>query len=81
MHYTDTVDLVFVFEGTLQLTLDDGTHALGPGDRIVLNGVDHAWQAGAAGCCVSGIMVGTPPAASRRQGDEAARNGHSDTAR
>src|SRR6516165_9915300 len=39
-HHTDSVDYAFVFEGSVELMLDDGPHQLGPGDFVVLNGVD-----------------------------------------
>jgi uncharacterized cupin superfamily protein len=43
MHHSDSVDFSIVLEGTVDLILDDGTHRLGPGDGVVMNGVDHAW--------------------------------------
>ena len=32
-HYTDTIDLDVVLEGTIELVLDDGAHRLEPGDK------------------------------------------------
>jgi quercetin dioxygenase-like cupin family protein len=61
LHHTDSVDFVFVFEGSVELILDDGVHPLGPGDFVALNGVDHAWQAGPEGCRASSVVTGTPP--------------------
>ena len=61
MHQTDTVDLDIIIEGEIELTLDDGRHILRTGDCVVMTGVDHAWRAGAAGCTVSAVAVGTPP--------------------
>ncbi len=62
LHHTESLDFVFVFEGSVDLTLDDGVHPLGPGDFLVLNGVDHGWQAGPQGCRISSVVTGTPPA-------------------
>jgi quercetin dioxygenase-like cupin family protein len=58
-HHTDSVDYAFVFEGSVELMLDDGSHQLGPGDFVVLNGVDHAWKAGPDGCRMSSVTTGT----------------------
>ena len=60
MHYTDTVDLDTVLSGSMELTLDDGTYLLEPGDCVVINGVDHAWCAGPDGCTMSFALYGTP---------------------
>ena len=62
LHHTDSIDLVFVFEGSAELILDDGAHPLGPGDCVMLKGVDHGWQAGPDGCRISSVVVGTPTA-------------------
>jgi quercetin dioxygenase-like cupin family protein len=61
MHHTDTVDFDLVLEGQIVLTLDDGAHVLEAGDGAVINGVDHAWAAGADGARLSVIFVATPP--------------------
>lgn len=64
MHYTDTVDCHTIVSGSIDLILDDGPHCLEPGDSAIVNGVDHAWQAGPDGCATSIIIFGTPkPAA------------------
>lgn len=60
MHHTDSIDLDTVLAGSMQLTLDDGTHQLEPGDCVVVNGVDHAWRAGPEGCTMSIAIYGTP---------------------
>jgi quercetin dioxygenase-like cupin family protein len=59
-HYTDTIDLDIVLDGSIELVLDDGAHRLAPGDSVVVHGVDHVWRVGEAGCtmCVATI-VGT----------------------
>lgn len=61
LHHTDSVDLLFVVEGKVDLILDDGVHPLGPGDFTVLNGVDHGWKAGPEGCTATSVVTGTPP--------------------
>jgi quercetin dioxygenase-like cupin family protein len=60
-HHTDTVDFGVVLDGSVELHLDEGDHRFGPGDCIVLNGVAHAWTAGAQGCRISAVSIGTPP--------------------
>ena len=63
MHHTDTVDYDIVLAGSIDLTLDDGTHHLVVGDCVVVNGVDHAWKAGPEGCTFSVVVLGSAPAA------------------
>jgi quercetin dioxygenase-like cupin family protein len=62
MHHTDTVDFDVIVAGAVELVLDDGVHQLGQGDCVVMQGVDHAWQAGPQGCTISATAIGTPPA-------------------
>jgi quercetin dioxygenase-like cupin family protein len=61
MHNTDTIDFDIVLEGSVEVGLDDGMHGMGPGDHIVMNGLDHSWTAGPDGCKISVILIGTPP--------------------
>jgi quercetin dioxygenase-like cupin family protein len=61
VHHTDTIDFDTIIAGQVDLLLDDGAHRLGPGDCVVVNGVDHAWQAGPDGCTSSVVVIGTPP--------------------
>jgi quercetin dioxygenase-like cupin family protein len=61
VHHTDTLDFDMIVAGTVELVLDDGPHALDTGDCVVMTGVDHAWRAGAEGCVLNGISIGTPP--------------------
>lgn len=60
MHFTDTIDLNFVLEGSIELVLDDGAHRLESGDSVVVAGVDHAWRVGDDGCTVIATAIGTP---------------------
>jgi hypothetical protein len=61
IHHADTLDLVFVHEGTGELLLEDGAHAVGAGDLIVMPGVDHAMTPGPDGCRIVVVSVGTAP--------------------
>ena len=63
MHHTDTLDFDMVLEGSVEIVLDDGAHQLGPGDCVVVTGVDHAWNAGPDGFVMSVTIIGTPPRA------------------
>ena len=63
MHYTDTIDVDTVLEGSVSIILDDGPHWLDVGDTVVVNGVDHGWEAGPSGATVSVVLLGTPPPA------------------
>lgn len=63
MHHTDTVDFDMLLAGSLVLVLDDGEHALEPGDVAIVNGVDHGWKTGPDGCRLSVCSIGTPPPA------------------
>jgi hypothetical protein len=60
IHHTDTVDLDLVVTGSIDLLLDDGAHHLDTGDCVVITGVDHGWRAGAEGCTLSVVLLGTP---------------------
>src|SRR3974390_2145266 len=59
IHHSDTLDLVFVHEGTGELLLGDGAHHVGAGDLIVMPGVDHARRPGPDGCRIVVVSVGT----------------------
>ena len=61
MHHTDTIDFVFVLEGGTRLLLDEDQRDLGPGDCVVIAGVDHGFEAGADGCRMMSFGAGTPP--------------------
>jgi quercetin dioxygenase-like cupin family protein len=60
-HHTDSIDFDVVLEGSVEIGLDDGPHLLEAGDVVVVNGVDHSWRAGPAGCRLSVVSIGTPP--------------------
>jgi quercetin dioxygenase-like cupin family protein len=59
-HYTDTIDVDIVLEGSIELVLDDGAHRLAPGDSVVVHGVDHSWRVGPDGCTTCVVAIGAP---------------------
>jgi len=61
MHNTDALDIVYVIEGQAVLVLEDGQHAVGPGECVITPGTDHAWEAGPAGVRFLVLSIGTPP--------------------
>ena len=52
-HHTDSLDF--------DVVLDDGPHRLGPGDGVVINGVDHGWETHDQTCRMSVVVIATPP--------------------
>jgi len=60
-HHTDSVDFDVILDGSVDLLLDDGAHALHRGDAVVVNGVDHGWETHDEGCRMSVVVIGTPP--------------------
>ncbi|WP_432825622.1 AraC family ligand binding domain-containing protein [Dactylosporangium sp. CA-092794] len=63
-HHTDSIDLDAVVAGGVVLGLDDGQHPLGPGDCVVVRGIDHTWTAGPEGVVMAITRIGTRRAAS-----------------
>jgi quercetin dioxygenase-like cupin family protein len=61
MHHKDTLDFVYVQQGSADLVLQDGAHEMAAGDCVVMPGVDHAWKAGTDGCRLVVVSIGTPP--------------------
>jgi len=60
MHHTDTLDFVFVQQGSAEFLLQDGAHEVAAGDHVVTTGVDHAWRAGPDGARLLVVSIGTP---------------------
>ena len=60
-HHTDSLDFDIVVEGSVDVILEAGPHRLGPGDGVVLNGVDHAWETHEQGCRMSVVVIATQP--------------------
>ncbi|MCP4907986.1 MAG: cupin domain-containing protein [bacterium] len=78
MHRTDTLDWITLFEGEIELILDDETLRLGPGDCVVQRGTSHAWRVvGNEDCVFGGLMLraaehgrpATPHPGPRRPGE------------
>jgi len=44
MHATQTVDVLFILSGRIELILEKGSTILGPGDCVVQRGTRHAWR-------------------------------------
>ena len=44
MHTTDTLDFMVVLDGEIVLGLDDGEHAVGPGEVVIQRGTSHRWR-------------------------------------
>jgi mannose-6-phosphate isomerase-like protein (cupin superfamily) len=61
MHSTDTLEFIFVVEGSADVVLDDGDHRVSAGDCVIMTGVDHAWRARPEGSRTFVVSVGTPP--------------------
>jgi len=57
VHRTDTLDWITVFEGEIELILDEERVRLGPGDCVIQRGTSHAWQAVAERDCVFGALM------------------------
>jgi mannose-6-phosphate isomerase-like protein (cupin superfamily) len=62
MHFTATVDLCTVIEGTVELCLDDGRKVtLGKGDCLVQQGTRHSWRnPGSTTALVATAVIGVP---------------------
>jgi hypothetical protein len=61
LHTSDAIDLVYIVSGSAEFILDDGVHAIGEGDCIVMAGVPHGQRAGPEGCRMLSAAIGTPP--------------------
>jgi hypothetical protein len=62
VHRTHTVDCHAVMSGRLELLLGGGTSVeVGPGDLVLVGGVDHAWRAGSEGALTSATLFGIEP--------------------
>ena len=58
-HTTNTLDLVLVVDGQIDLELDNGIHSLSAGDCVVQRGTRHRWMNRSDRPCVlSGVIIG-----------------------
>jgi hypothetical protein len=63
MHWSNTLDLILVVDGSTTMVLETEERELFPGDCVVMNGIDHAMVAGPEGSTVLTVGVGTQRAA------------------
>lgn len=57
MHRTDTIDWITVFEGEVELTVDEERVRLAAGDCVIQRGTWHAWQVVGESDCVFGAVM------------------------
>lgn len=73
MHRTETLDLMVVLTGRIVLGLDDGEHALGPGDAVVQRGTRHRWRVvGDEPCTFLSVLLSPGPKTADAAADGAA---------
>jgi quercetin dioxygenase-like cupin family protein len=60
MHATDTLDFMVVLDGRIVLGLDDGEHALEPGDAVVQRGTAHRWRVVGPDPCTYAVVMLRP---------------------
>jgi len=59
MHFTESVDIIIVLEGSVGVVLEDGAQVtLGKGDVLVQNGATHSWRKGPEPCRIAMIALG-----------------------
>jgi mannose-6-phosphate isomerase-like protein (cupin superfamily) len=59
MHRTQTTDVAYIVDGTIELVLEKETMMLGPGDFVVLRGDLHGWRnASDKPCLIVSAMFG-----------------------
>lgn len=62
MHYSDTIDILFVISGQIELLLDEGSTVLRTGDTVVQRGTNHGWRVvGSEPCTFAGVLVDAAP--------------------
>jgi len=58
MHRSDTVDILFIISGQLELLLEDGSAVLTSGDCVVQRGTNHAWRVvGEEPCTFTAVLL------------------------
>jgi hypothetical protein len=59
MHQTDTLDIVFIISGRLELVLENGTTVMHSGECVVQRGTAHSWRVvGDEPCTIAAFGVG-----------------------
>lgn len=62
MHRSDTIDFVFIISGQLELTLEEGSTLLRPGETVVQRGTNHAWRVvGNEPCTFAAVLIDASP--------------------
>jgi quercetin dioxygenase-like cupin family protein len=58
MHRSDTIDIVFILSGRVEMQLDEGKVVLGPGDSLVQHGTTHGWRViGDEPCQLAAVLL------------------------
>jgi quercetin dioxygenase-like cupin family protein len=58
MHQSDTVDILFVISGQVELILDEGSTILRAGETVVQCGTNHGWRVvGNKPCTCAGVLI------------------------
>jgi len=61
LHRTDTLDLLYVASGEVDLVLESGRVHLAAGDHLVMQGDVHGWRTtGPDDCVLVAVMLGAP---------------------
>jgi hypothetical protein len=60
LHHTPAVDLILVLGGSTRMIFQADEIELGPGDFVVMAGVDHAQVNGPEGCRMLAFAIGAP---------------------
>jgi quercetin dioxygenase-like cupin family protein len=62
MHHSDTIDILFVISGQVELILDEGSTVLRSGDTVVQCGTNHGWRVvGNEPCTFAGVLIDAVP--------------------
>jgi mannose-6-phosphate isomerase-like protein (cupin superfamily) len=62
MHHSDTIDILFVISGQVELILDEGSAILRQGDTVVQCGTNHGWRViGDEPCTFAGVLIDSGP--------------------
>lgn len=68
LHRSETLDLMVVLDGHITLGLDDGEHALGPGDAVIQRGTVHRWRVvGEQPCTFLSVLISLEPPAEQEE--------------
>jgi len=58
-HRTQTVDLIYVAAGEIELILDEDRTTVSAGETIIQNGTNHGWRnPGREPCVLVGVLIG-----------------------